>query len=82
VVSVKQPHFIGLEEARQTLAEMGIELSQRQMKRAAEPTAAGTRKLPFFVDPIDGRLKIEREALVDVYRRRHVEALRHSVPQP
>jgi hypothetical protein len=50
------PFFIGLEEARKTLAEIGIELTAKQLKRAADPDASGKRKLPFFVDPIDNRL--------------------------
>lgn len=43
---------------------MGVELTPRQMKRAADKDAQGRRKLPFFVDPIEGTLKIEKEALV------------------
>ncbi|MCP5366719.1 MAG: hypothetical protein H6907_09935 [Hyphomicrobiales bacterium] len=46
---------------------MGIVLSERQMKRAAEPDARGQRKLPFFVDPIEGRLRIEKSDLLRVY---------------
>jgi len=57
---IKQPHYIGLEEARQVLAEIGVALSPRQMKRAADMNARGRRKLPFFVDPIEGKLKIEK----------------------
>jgi len=53
---------------------MGVELNVRQMKRAAEPDASGKRKLPFFIDPIDGRLKIEKESLVNAYRRAQIEA--------
>lgn len=59
----KPPFYIGLEEARQALSEIGINLTPKQIKRAADPDAAGRRKLPFFVDPIDGRLKIERGTL-------------------
>ena len=40
------PHFIGLEEAREVLAEMGVVLTPRQMKRAADKDADGRRKLP------------------------------------
>jgi hypothetical protein len=47
---------------------MGIEFSERQMKRAADPDARGQRKLPFFLDPVDGRLKIEKGALTAVYQ--------------
>jgi hypothetical protein len=68
------PCFINLEQARQVLAGMGIELSQRQMKRAAETDHNGQRKLPFFIDPIDGRLKIEKGILTKLYIERQVEA--------
>ena len=71
---MKIPHYIGLDQARQVLADMGVELTPRQIKRAAEPDADGRRKLPFFVDPIDGRLKIEQETLVGVYRRLQIDA--------
>ncbi len=71
---MKQPHYINLEQARQVLADMGVELNQRQIKRAADPDAQGRRKLPFFVDPIDGKLKIEKGTLVDIYRQCQVEA--------
>ena len=68
------PHYIDLTEARQVLSDMGIEFNERQMKRAADPDASGARKLPFFIDPIDGRLKIERQTLVGIYRKRQLEA--------
>jgi hypothetical protein len=60
--------FLNLEEAQTLLAEFGIVLNLRQIKRAAEPNAQGKRKLPFFVDPIEGRLRIEKSALLGVYR--------------
>ena len=66
--------YIGLEEARQVLSEMGVVLTPRQMKRAAEPDARGQRKLPFFVDPIEGKLKIEKGTLVRIYNQLQVEA--------
>ncbi|MDF1600957.1 hypothetical protein PZ895_14435 [Mesorhizobium sp. YIM 152430] len=68
------PQYIGLEQARQVLAEMGVELSSRQMKRAADKDVLGRRKLPFFVDPIEGTLKIEKGTLVDIYRQLQIEA--------
>lgn len=71
---MKVPHYISLAEARKVLAEMGVELTQRQMQRAAEIDADGKRKLPFFRDPLQGTLKIERGSLVDAYRRAQVEA--------
>ena len=76
---MKMPTYIGLEEARLVLADMGIELSKRQMKRAAEKDPHGRRKLPFFVDSIDGRLKIEKGALVRVYREAQDEAEERSL---
>ena len=71
---MKMPRYIDLIQARRVLSDMGIELNARQIKRAAEPDAQGHRKLPFFVDPIDGRLKIEKQSLVDTYRRAQIEA--------
>jgi hypothetical protein len=52
--------YIDIAQARLVLAEMGIDLSDRQIKRAAEPDSEGRRKLPFFKDPIDGRLKLRK----------------------
>lgn len=71
---MKPPCYIGITQAKEVLAEMGVELNERQIKRAADPDAHGRRKLPFFVDPIDGRLKIEKGSLVDIYRRAQIEA--------
>jgi DNA-directed RNA polymerase subunit H (RpoH/RPB5) len=71
---MKLPCYIDLNEARQVLADMGVELNERQMKRAADVDAHGRRKLPFFVDPIEGRLKIEKGTLVRIYREAQIEA--------
>lgn len=71
---LKPPCYIDLKQARQVLAEMGVELNARQMKRAADKDANGRRKLPFFVDPIEGRLKIEKGTLVRIYRELQIEA--------
>ena len=71
---MKPPCYIGLNQARQVLSEMGVDLNDRQIKRAAEPDASGKRKLPFFVDPIEGKLKIEKGTLVEIYRRCQVDA--------
>lgn len=71
---MKIPHYINLDQAREVLSEMGVDLSERQIKRAAEPDATGKRKLPFFVDPIDGRLKIEKDSLMRMYFNRQAEA--------
>jgi len=71
---VKDLCYIDLEEARQVLAEMGVELSPRQMKRAADMDARGRRKLPFFLDPIEGKLKIEKNALRGIYMKAQADA--------
>lgn len=68
------PCYIGLSQARKILSDMGIILSDRQMKRAADADHHGRRKLPFFIDPIDGRLKIEKGTLVRIYRELQLEA--------
>jgi DNA-directed RNA polymerase subunit H (RpoH/RPB5) len=73
---VKYPHYIDLDQARAVLSEMGVELNQRQMKRAAEKDAHGRRKLPFFVDPIEKKLKIEKGTLVNIYRQLQIDAER------
>ncbi|MND69515.1 hypothetical protein D3C76_1050490 [compost metagenome] len=72
------PRYVNLEQARNVLAENGIELSHRQLKRAADPDAHGKRKLPFFVDPIDGRLKIDKHLLVEIYNTCQVNAQNNS----
>jgi hypothetical protein len=78
---IRQPHYIDLEEARQVLAQMGVQLTLRQIQRAAEQDGQGRRKLPFFVDPIEGKLKIEKNDLMSVYFRRQVEAQRNLRPE-
>ena len=78
---IKQPHYIGLEEARQILAQIGVQLTLRQMQRAAEQDAQGRRKLPFFVDPIERKLKIEKDDLISVYFKKQVEAQRNLRPE-
>src|SRR6267143_1606719 len=78
---IKQPHYIGLEEARQILAQMGVKLTLRQMQRAAEQDAQGRRKLPFFLDPIERKLKIEKDDLISIYFKRQVEAQRNLRPE-
>jgi hypothetical protein len=75
--AARPPTYVDLSEARMVLAELGIQLTERQMKRAAETDAEGRRKLPFFIDPIDGRLKIARQALIDAYRKRQIAAMKN-----
>lgn len=70
------PCYIGLEQARQVLAEIGVELTPRQMKRAADRDAHGHRKLPFFVDPVEGTLKIEKGTLVAIYQQLQNDAVK------
>ena len=72
------PSYIDLCGARTALSEIGIDLSQRQMKRAAETDAQGMRKLPFFIDPIDKKLKIEKGMLLEIYNQCQVEAQKNS----
>jgi hypothetical protein len=71
---MKQIEYLDIEQARETLAQLGIELTLRQMKRAADKNANGVRKLPFFLDPIDRRLKIEKNTLLGVYLRKQIDA--------
>ena len=71
---MKNPCYIDLEQARQVLAEMGVALNSRQMKRAADKDAHGRRKLPFFIDPIEGKLKIEKNTLQSIYMKAQVNA--------
>jgi hypothetical protein len=51
------------------------------MQRAAEQDAYGRRKLPFFVDPIEGKLKIEKNDLISIYFKRQVDAQRNVRPE-
>jgi hypothetical protein len=76
-VAGQRPHYLDLEEARQLLAEMNIHLTPRQIKRSSDMDTKGKRKLPWFIDPIEGRLKIERNALLSAYFNRQVEAERN-----
>ena len=75
---MRKPCYIDLEQAREILAAMGVELTPRQMKRAAEPDAYGRRKLPFFIDPIEKKLKIEKQTLINIYMNRQVQAERNA----
>ena len=77
---MKQPNYLGLDEARQVLAGMGIHLTERQMQRAAEQDAQGRRKLPFFVDPITHKLMIEKDDLLSAYFKKQVEAQNNLRP--
>ncbi len=72
------PNYIDLGEARTALSEIGIDLTHRQMKRAAETDAQGRRKLPFFIDPIDKKLKIEKGTLLEIYNQCQAEAEKNA----
>lgn len=73
-MNTKPPTYVGIDKAREILAQMGIYLTRRQMQRAAEVNKSGKRKLPFFIDPIDKKLKIEKGDLVRVYREAQINA--------
>lgn len=77
---MKPPCYINLKQAQEVLSEMGVSLNERQIKRAAEPDANGNRKLPFFVDPIEGKLKIEKGTLVNIYRKLQIDAENGAKP--
>jgi hypothetical protein len=71
--------YITLQQARDLLSEMGVEVSLKQLYRATEPNAEGKRRLPFFPDPVDGLLKIEKGTLVRIYRERQLAAERDAI---
>ena len=71
---MRELKFITLNQACVVLERMGLPITRRQIKRAAEMDAHGRRKLPFFIDPIDKQLKIEKGALVRIYQKLHVDA--------
>lgn len=66
-MNMSKPEYIGIEGARRALEGIGINLSHRQVKRAADPDSHGKRKLPFFINPIDKRLKIDKSLLLKIY---------------
>jgi hypothetical protein len=43
---IRQPYYIDLEEARQVLAQMGVQLTLRQIQRAAEQDGHGAVNYP------------------------------------
>ena len=74
---MKKPCYIDLEEAREVLAGLGVSLTPRQMKRASEKNIHGQRKLPFFLDPIENKLKINKNTLLEIYFTRQIQAERN-----
>lgn len=67
--------YITINDTVSVLAEIGIDMKLRQIQRAAEPDVHGQRRLPFFKDPIDGCLKIERQTLIGIYQSLNNEAI-------
>ena len=57
---MNEPIYIDLDQARDVLNKYGIILNERQIRRAAEKDRQAKRKLPFLIDPIDKKLKIEK----------------------
>lgn len=71
---MSKPCYLDLQQARAALSELGINYNERQIRRAAEKNIHGLRKLPFFIDPIDKKLKIDRNTLLNIYLNRQVAA--------
>jgi len=78
----RRAHYLDFDQVGALLKEMNIHLSRRQVKRSSEMNAQGKRKLPWFIDPIDGRLKIERNDVLAAYFNRQVEAERNCGDRP
>ena len=53
----------------------------RAADASANADAQGRRKLPFFVDPIERKLKIEKADLISIYLKRQVQAQRNLRPE-
>ena len=77
---MKQPCYIGLEEARQVLAEMGVQFTPQQMQRAADKDAQGGASCRSSSIRSRAQLKIEKDSLVSIYMQRQVEAERNLRP--
>jgi hypothetical protein len=71
---MKIPCYVDLPKAREILSEIGVNLTPRQMKRAADLDGKGQRKLPFFICPIEGKLKIEKDTLIEVFTNCQINA--------
>ena len=77
---MKQPCYIGLEEARQVLAEMGVQLTMRQMQRAADRTRRDDASCRSSSIPSSTSSKSKRTICISVYFRKQVEAQRNLRP--
>lgn len=71
---MREPCYLDIDQARDVLAGLGIQLTRRQMKRATDKDPTGRRRLPFFIDPVEGRLKIDKNTLIEIYISRQVAA--------
>jgi len=67
-MKVETDRYLDLQAAQDVLTEMGVIMNARQIRRAAEPDAKGNRRLPFFKDPITGRLRIAESRLRGIYQ--------------
>ncbi len=59
--------FLTLNAAADYLKSKGIPVKNTSLRSAAEPDAKGRRKLPFFKDPLSGKLIIDRDDLDRIY---------------
>ena len=73
-----KPIYLDVSGAREALHNIGVNLSERQIRRAAEMDGKGQRKLPFFLDPIEHRLKIEKSLLLNIYSNSQRAAIRDA----
>jgi len=73
-----EPIYLDVAGAREALQSVGVDLSERQIRRAAEMDGNGQRRLPFFLDPIEHRLKIEKSLLLSVYSNFQKAAIRDA----
>jgi len=77
---IKQPHYIGLEEARQLLAQMGVQLTLRQ--KCSAPRSKMPRDAASYPSSsIRSKLKIEKDDLISIYFKRQVKAQSNLRPE-
>lgn len=68
--------YVTIDQAHELLAPINPALKKDTLRKAAEPDAAGRRKLPFFKDPLTNKLLIDRKILLDMYQQRQADALK------
>lgn len=66
------------DQAVEKLRSMGLDVNERQITRAASPNERNKRTLPFFKDPITGKLVIDEEALVKTYMKAQDAAIKEA----